>query len=579
MSLFWKRKSVAPSTDSTVPILDAPIHSDEASSLNSHPVLAASSSTQSSLNPQSKPSDSLIDFSDTPPTPFAQSSPKSGHLRSTPVAMTTASAHLDESIHLPPPDTVGGESEKTPQTPTQQKRRSFFNFGKKKPSPADDATSKPSPPTSVPPITTTPPPETKTGSATNSTTSPVSPVRSSHFGSQRRSKNTSPRLSTSSIFERNVQDSSLPPGSPSIPSHFSTEDRIPAVLEATSLTITDSSVDPDRIEIVSSAVHHTVLPHHPESISNPWAEDSAHSGDESIGHGYTSSLASADKRRLSFISFADVVQAENEQASHSSTNLETLPIKVPTQPTQQTQPQTAASLRSNSPVRTPPQLPYSPPGTGLGLSDFSMEKDMSIPDRHSGTGAATTHNEVTVETLSQALRKHGSTDLKAAAKGPASPTQNLSASVETAKKRAACVAADQSAASNRAWHKSRSFRSVRLCERQPPKPSTDDNHPTPSNRKNERTNSSSTTTSPPSSDSEYNEPSEGRKDGTTIMAIAPITGRLRRGLVMDLGIAIGGGLVCGYGWWYGYHRPTIHRRDAFYVKLEQERAAARASAS
>ncbi|KAF3910646.1 hypothetical protein ABW21_db0205483 [Orbilia brochopaga] len=344
--------------------------------------------------------------------------------------MTTASARLDESIHLPP-DTVGSESEKTPQTPTQQKRRSFFNFGKKKPSPADDATSKQSPPTSVPPITTTSPPGTKPESGTNSTTSPVSPVRSSHFGSQRRSKNGSPRLSTSSIFERNVQDSALPPGSPSIPSHFSTEDRIPAVLEATSLTITDSSVDPDRIEIVSSAAHHSVLPHHPESYSNPWAEESAHSGDESIGHGYTSSLASADKRRLSFISFADVVQAENEQASHSSTNLDALPTKVPTQ---QSQPQSAASLRSNSPVRTPPQLPYSPPGTGLGLSDFSMEKDMSIPDRHSGTGAPTAHNEVTVETLSQALRKHGSTDLKAAAiKSPVSPTQhqpNLSAAPE-----------------------------------------------------------------------------------------------------------------------------------------------------
>ncbi|EWC48879.1 hypothetical protein DRE_00184 [Drechslerella stenobrocha 248] len=431
MSLFWKRKSVAPSTDSTVPILDiidAPIHYDEASSLISHPVLAASNSTQSSLSPPQNQPGSLIDLSDPSPAPAHTVVPSLGNLR-LPVAMTTATAQLDESIH-PPPDTVG-DSEKAPLTPTQQKRRSFFNFGKKKPSPADDATLKQTSPTSVPPITTISPPETKVGTATNSTTSPVSPVRSSHFGSQRRSKNTSPRLSTSSIFERNVQDPSLPPGSPSIPSHFSTENHIPAVLEATSLTITDSSVDPDRIEIVSSAAHHTVLPHHPESYSNPWAEESAHSGDESIGQGYNSSLAAADKRRLSFISFADVVQAENEQASQSSTNLDALPTKSPQQP--QPQPQTAASLRSNSPIRTPPQLPYSPPGTGLGISDFSMEKDMSIPDRHSGTGAATTHNEVTVETLSQALRKYGSTDLKAAAvKAPTSPPQQYQQNLSVA---------------------------------------------------------------------------------------------------------------------------------------------------
>ncbi|KAK6500385.1 hypothetical protein TWF481_010728 [Arthrobotrys musiformis] len=328
--------------------------------------------------------------------------------------MTTASAPapLGESIHQLPPDTISGESEKAQLTPTQQKRRSFFNFGKKKQQQAvaeENGSSKSASVAAIPPITTISPPEINSTSGTNSTTSPVSPVRSSHFGSQRRSKAGSPRLSTSSIFERNVQDPSLPPGSPSIPSHFSTENHIPAVLEATSLAITDSSVDPDRVEIVSSTSHHTVLSH-PESYSNPWAEESAHSGDESIGHGYTSSLASADKRRLSFISFADVVQAENEQASQSSTNLESSQISKST--ASQVNHNRAPSLRSNSPIRTPPQVPHSPPGTGLGLSDFSMEKDMSIP----APSTAGHHSEVTVETLSQALRKHGSADLKAAGK-------------------------------------------------------------------------------------------------------------------------------------------------------------------
>lgn len=394
MSLFWKRKSVAPSTDSTTPILDTPISTEEAASLNSHPVLAVSNSTESSLlqssSPQS-PSVSLIDFTDD----------RKNTSLALPPTMTTAT--LGQTIHAALDS--ASENEKAQLTPTQQKRRSFFNFGKKKQQAEETTFKQSSTPTGVPPITTTSPTADNkdVGSGTNSTASPVSPVRSSHFGSQRLPKSTSPRLSTSSIFERNVQDPSLPPGSPSIPSHFSTENHIPAVLEATSLAITDSSVDPDSVEIVSSASHHSVLAH-PESYSNPWAEESAHSGDESIGHGYASSLASADKRRLSFISFADVVQAENEQATHSTTNLEASHASHPPS-------QVAASLRSNSPIRTPPNPPHSPPGTGLGIADFSMEKDMSIPD--SGSAA---HSEVTVETLSQALRRHGSTDLKATMK-------------------------------------------------------------------------------------------------------------------------------------------------------------------
>ncbi|KAF3079422.1 hypothetical protein TWF569_005664 [Orbilia oligospora] len=60
------------------------------------------------------------------------------------------------------------------------------------------------------------------------------------------------------------------------------------------------------------------------------------------------------------------------------------------------------------------------------------------------------------------------------------------------------------------------------------------------------------------------------------MPIAPITGRLKKGLVLDLSVALGGGVVCGLGWWYGYHLPAVRQRDAYYFKLEQERAAARA---
>ncbi|KAF2493223.1 cytochrome c oxidase family protein-like protein [Lophium mytilinum] len=58
------------------------------------------------------------------------------------------------------------------------------------------------------------------------------------------------------------------------------------------------------------------------------------------------------------------------------------------------------------------------------------------------------------------------------------------------------------------------------------------------------------------------------------MAIKPITGMLRRGVVLDLSVATGIGLTAGSFWWYGYHVPAVRHRDAFYQKIEDERAAA-----
>ncbi|KAK0751370.1 hypothetical protein B0T18DRAFT_426020 [Schizothecium vesticola] len=57
------------------------------------------------------------------------------------------------------------------------------------------------------------------------------------------------------------------------------------------------------------------------------------------------------------------------------------------------------------------------------------------------------------------------------------------------------------------------------------------------------------------------------------MAVAPITGMLRRGLILDLGIGLGIGFVFGNAYWYGYHVPRTEKRDNFYRKLEEERAA------
>ncbi|CAK7265966.1 Cytochrome c oxidase subunit 7A [Sporothrix epigloea] len=57
------------------------------------------------------------------------------------------------------------------------------------------------------------------------------------------------------------------------------------------------------------------------------------------------------------------------------------------------------------------------------------------------------------------------------------------------------------------------------------------------------------------------------------MAIQPITGMLRRTLIMDIGLGLGLGFVMGNVFWYGYHMPRTNARDAHYVKLEAERAA------
>ncbi|KAJ5288919.1 hypothetical protein N7478_001949 [Penicillium angulare] len=56
-------------------------------------------------------------------------------------------------------------------------------------------------------------------------------------------------------------------------------------------------------------------------------------------------------------------------------------------------------------------------------------------------------------------------------------------------------------------------------------------------------------------------------------AIPPITGMLRRGLVLDLSTAFGFGTTFGYLWWYGFHLPRVRERDTYYARLEAERAA------
>ncbi|PWN20063.1 cytochrome-c oxidase, subunit VIIa [Microstroma glucosiphilum] len=50
--------------------------------------------------------------------------------------------------------------------------------------------------------------------------------------------------------------------------------------------------------------------------------------------------------------------------------------------------------------------------------------------------------------------------------------------------------------------------------------------------------------------------------------IPAITGKLRKRLILDLSVALGGGTALGYGYWYGVHLPSVQRRDAYYAKLQ-----------
>ncbi|KAF1825397.1 uncharacterized protein K489DRAFT_299539, partial [Dissoconium aciculare CBS 342.82] len=204
---------------------------------------------------------------------------------------------------------------------------------------------------------------------------PLSPPRHPHranLASPSRLRSSSPRLhspASSEIFERNVQESvsiaSLggEEQAAHIPAHVVTEDHIPPALEASAQAITSQSLNPDEVEIVTSSSHQpaaTALEHstsnfgadHPSSIHSSILaqrspivpEDSASTHDfatsphqssflpaltavttrtsttedDQTGPSAASTYASLDPtdvRRLSFISFKDVVQSEHQHIS------------------------------------------------------------------------------------------------------------------------------------------------------------------------------------------------------------------------------------------------------------------------
>ncbi|KAH0374040.1 hypothetical protein KCU65_g165, partial [Aureobasidium melanogenum] len=145
-------------------------------------------------------------------------------------------------------------------------------------------------------------------------------------------------LASSQIFERNVQESIVPSElSPAIPAHIQTEDHIPAVLEASSLAITDTHLDPDQVEIVTHSAHQPAIDKVAEGTASALhsdaqlpvsPQDSQHESFHSVpshppdlddAASNYGALDPADVRRLSFISFADVPSSNSLSSASSLT--------------------------------------------------------------------------------------------------------------------------------------------------------------------------------------------------------------------------------------------------------------------
>lgn len=233
-----------------------------------------------------------------------------------------------------------------------------------------------------------------------------------------------------------------------IPTHVMTEDSIPPALEASAQAITSEELNPDEVEIVMSASHQpaaaTMLegsashadltqlnsPVVPPTLQHQKSEDS-----EMTSSFHTSGVVSAveddsasnygqldpnDVRRLSFISFKDIVQSEHKEqmvasfgeiGSRDSLHMAPLPPSV-----LQDGHRAASPLRSpRSPVSTHSQsvgggLATPPPG--VNISAAAGPQPEQSPVRSIGIGSpALQHGELTIETMRQALRKTASGDL------------------------------------------------------------------------------------------------------------------------------------------------------------------------
>ena len=322
---------------------------------------------------------------------------------------------------------------------SKPRKRDFWRLGKSK----DDDKSKgkgKSPTSSPQPTAASPVPPIgglrpasplRSAESLGATTSPHRAFPYGTPGSPGQLAGASPRPhspASSMIFERNVQDEAVPQEiSDQIPSHVITENHIPPALDASADAIADSKLNPDNVEIVTHATHQpasvtiTGTEHSLSSSMN--ADDSSfpmashilrkHETDNASNYG---SLDSADVRRLSFVSFADVVHAEQEQGDQRRDSAHLSgghpPLGVP---------------RSPSPIRSPissPAYGTSPPtsvstsaGKGPETSPHRGLMGAGSPSLGASSPLAPEYN---VETMRQALRRTGSGDLSGGRSAPLS---------------------------------------------------------------------------------------------------------------------------------------------------------------
>ncbi|KAL4923281.1 uncharacterized protein BDV17DRAFT_246359 [Aspergillus undulatus] len=236
------------------------------------------------------------------------------------------------------------------------------------------------------------------------------------------------------IFERSVQEDILiPQTSPSIPSHIRTENHIPPVLEASSAAITDSGLNPDSVEIVTHNIHQPATNgvHTDQQLRSPSPENAAMSiGDTEEPPLANQSQEVNDIRRLSFISFADVVNAENAETG------EYPPSNDLPQRSAGSQNPSATAYRNISP--SPLYSPVSSHGFGTSppTSISTSLQGLELSPHRGSRGAESPllavqrpvspslSGDLNIETMRQALRRTGSGDMGASRSQPTNTTVN-----------------------------------------------------------------------------------------------------------------------------------------------------------
>lgn len=253
-----------------------------------------------------------------------------------------------------------------------------------------------------------------------------------------------------------MQEQPLPEDlSAAIPAHIQTEDHIPPILEASSLAITDDQLDPDEVEIVTSSLHlpaATGIAQHENAVASGTRSPvsmtasavdiaSTHQDgngvDEAAVGSHYGTLDSADVRRLSFISFADIVHGEHALENSVSCLPRDLSLVS-----------SSAGARSPSPILSPlsshtsaagcAELGPSPPTSGASsINGLDMLGGKAAPPVGAhpaspssfSTAPGGTHSppvlagaELTVQTMRQALGKTGSGELLPV-RSPASPVE------------------------------------------------------------------------------------------------------------------------------------------------------------